>query len=104
MLCRSLAEYKPAEHPSAVSLSFMHTLPASEVLPLLEKRQDTVSALVTKLTDVEKEQDIFLPVIDLQRRLFETELVWIKDAITKVKSSTWTPEGHGENFLFIRGK
>jgi len=67
-----------------VSLAFLEILPKGELLPLLEKRHQTVQAALQKLTESEKHQGDFKMVFTHQRRHFETELALIDEFIANI--------------------
>lgn len=85
ILRRSLANYSPAQQSSAVSLAFLRTLPADELLPLLVERRELVQKLLNKLDDSEKHQGDYQLLFEHQRRHFETELSWTEDMLARVQ-------------------
>lgn len=86
ILHKSLATYNPAQQSSAVSLAFLPTMPAEELLPLLVLRKELVQGLLQKLDESKKHQGDYLLMFEHQRRHFETERQWIDEMITRVEA------------------
>jgi len=84
LLHQSLVEYNPTSQSSAISLAFLHFLPADEVLPLLQARRERVQHLLGKLTQSQDHQSDFGVMFENQRRHIETELAWIEELISNL--------------------
>ncbi|MBC8507502.1 MAG: PadR family transcriptional regulator [Anaerolineales bacterium] len=88
ILRQSLVNYSPSQQSSAVSLAFLRTLPADELLPLLTERRRLVQELLRKLGEGEQHQGDFHLLFEHQRQHFETELTWTEDMIARVQAES----------------
>jgi DNA-binding PadR family transcriptional regulator len=82
MLRESLADYKPAQFYSDISIGFLDEIPAHEALPLLHTRRAIVEDLLRTVSEHQDHPGSFRLVIDHQIRHFSTELEWL-DAVIK---------------------
>lgn len=88
ILRQNLAEYGTAHQSGAVSLAFLHMLPPEELLPLLEKRRDTVEDLLKKLEDSQQHQSDYHLMFDNQHKHLTTELDWTENIIARFQSGS----------------
>ncbi len=86
LLRQSLAEYRPTEYASPVSLAFLSVLPIEESLSLLEGRRIQIQLLLQRLDESEKFQHNFQLVFHHQRRHFEAELSLTEEVIAYVQA------------------
>ena len=88
LLRQSLANYKPADHVSPVSLAFLALLPPEEALPLLEKRKQLIENYLKRLHEIASQQMQSYLVLENQQLHVETELVWIQELIERLRAGS----------------
>lgn len=93
LLKESLANYKPVPFTSNISLAFLDTLPAEEVLSLLNKRRVVIQDLIETVSKPEEHHDSFYFIIELYLRHLQVELEWLDKLIDQIKSSKPFKEG-----------
>lgn len=86
MLRESLADYKPAEFRSDISLAFMDVLPPGEVTPLLKKRRSAIEDRMQKVSSHAQHPGSFQLVIEHQLRHLSIELEWLDEVIKRIRS------------------
>lgn len=86
MLRESLANYKPAQFYSDISIGFLDEIPAIEALPLLHKRRQIIMDLLQSASEHEDHPGSFQFVIDHQIRHLTTELDWLDGVIKHLES------------------
>ena len=87
LLRESLADYKPAEFRSDITLAFLDALPVEEALPLLRQRRSTIESLLQTMRADDKHHGGFQVVIEHRIRHLSTELEWLDDVIDRIKMS-----------------
>lgn len=88
LLRESLADYKPTEFHSDISLAFLDHLPVEESLTLLLRRRSTIDSLLQTMLAVDKHHGSFQLAIEHRRHHLSTELKWLDEVIDQIK----TPE------------
>ena len=86
LLRDSLADYKPTEFHSDVSLAFLDLLPKEESLALLLRRRSTIDSLLQTMLTVDRHHGSFQLVIEHRRHHLSTELEWLDGVIDQVKT------------------
>jgi DNA-binding PadR family transcriptional regulator len=86
LLRDSLANYKPAESRSDISLAFLDVLPGEETLSLLHQRRAVITSLLQTL-HTDAHHGSFQLVIDHKVRHLSTELEWLAEIIGRIKTS-----------------
>lgn len=98
ILLACFGEYKPAEYSSTVCIAFLDVLPPEVVLPLLENQRQSIIDLLTRLNSDQNHLGAFQLTIDHQVRHLETDLEWLGELISNLKTSEWqkkvTSESH----------
>ena len=88
MLRESLADYKPAQFYSDISIGFLDEIPAQEALPLLHKRRAIIEDLLKAVSEHQNHPGSFQFVIDHQIRHLSTELDWLDGVIRHLDSES----------------
>lgn len=88
LLRKSLADYKPAEFQSDISLAFLDTIPAGEALPLLRQRL----GLIARLHDDLAAMGLHHPgsmqwVIEHHQRHLAAESAWLEEVIQRLENA-----------------
>ncbi len=96
MLRASLAAYEPAEFASDISLAFLDALPVAEALPLLEQRRAIIAGLLEQAAAVAPHPGSLQLVIEHRQHHLRSELTWIDDVITRLKTEITNDERTGD--------
>lgn len=92
LLRESLADYKPVEFLSDISLAFLDVLPLAEVLPLLHKRRSIIENLFQTVSARDEHPDGFQVLIEHQRRHLAAELEWLDELMARIQVSLKTEQ------------
>ena len=84
LLRESLAEYRPAEFHSDISLAFLNVLPAEEVVPLLHKRRLVIENLLQTAHSREEHHGSFHVMIEHQIHHLSMELEWLDEIVARI--------------------
>lgn len=95
LLRESLADYKPAELLSDISLAFLDLLPLAEVLPLLHKRRSVIESLLQMASAHDEHPGSFQLMIEHQRRHLAAELEWLGEVIVQIETSPQIEQSGG---------
>ncbi len=87
MLRQSLADYKPAEFRSDISLAFLDSISAEEALPLLQKRRSIIEELLQTIRGHAEHPGSLQLMIEHQLRHLEVELEWADEVIAQIRAS-----------------
>ncbi len=88
ILRESLAEYKPAEFRSSISLIFLDTLPAEEVTALLHQRRSVIETLLKATPTLDEHHMASLGLmIEHQRYHLSAELAWLDGIIGRLETA-----------------
>ena len=98
LLRESLADYKPAEFRSHISLAFLDALPVEEVLPLMHERRSIVENLLQTLPASGAHHGGFPLILEHQMRHLSTELEWLGEVISRLESRS-QDHSHGEGHI-----
>jgi DNA-binding PadR family transcriptional regulator len=99
MLRCCLGQYQPAEYTSTICLAFFDILPQEEILMLLEKRRAMIEERIVANKSDDCHHGAFQFTIDHQIRHLETDLEWLTEVITHLKTSDWGHEVNIKNHL-----
>ena len=87
LLRENLSGYPSPEFPGAVGLDFLYTLPAEEVMTLLEQRQQAVAAKFQQLEDVPAEIRQTHLAVEYLHHYYATEVQWLGDVINRLRTA-----------------
>ncbi len=87
LLRESLADYKPAEFRSDISLAFLDTLPPEEAISLLRQRRSIIEHVSQTMHSSDKHHGSFQLVIEHKVRHLLTELEWLDQVIEQIEES-----------------
>ena len=87
LLRENLSSYPPPEFPGAVGLDFLYTLPAAEVMTLLEQRQQAIEAKFQQLEDVPAEIRQSHLAIEYLHHYYAAELQWLAGVINRLRAA-----------------
>ena len=86
LLREDLADYRPAEFHSDVSLAFLDCLPAEETLVLLRQRRSIIENLLQAMrTDAPHHGGVQL-VVEHRRRHLATEVEWLDELVERIET------------------
>ncbi len=87
MLRESLADYKPAEFRSSISLVFLDAIPPEEVIALLHKRRSAIETLLETMPAFDGHHPGSLGLMmDHQRHHLAAELAWLDGIIARLRT------------------
>lgn len=86
LLRENLADYRPADFHSDISLAFLDLLPVEESFALLLRRRSMVDGLMQAMLTVDSHHGSFQLVIEHRRRHLSTELEWLDELMDRIKT------------------
>ena len=87
LLRDNLSTYPAPEFPASVGLDFMYALPADEVVPLLEQRQQAIEAKFQELDGVSEDIRQSHLAIEYLHHYYATELEWLAEVINRLRTA-----------------
>lgn len=87
LLRENLSTYPSPEFPAAVSLDFLHTLPAKEAISLLEQRQQIIEAKFRELDGLPEEIRKSHLSVEYMHHYCATEIQWLAKVIKRLQTS-----------------
>lgn len=85
LLRKCLADYKPTEFRSDISLAFLEALSREEAAFLLSKRRTIIQNLLEQVNTEATQNSNFQVIIEHHRRHLEMELEWLEELMAKLK-------------------
>lgn len=83
-LKQCLSDYRPIENVSAISLTFIDTLPPDESVTLLENRQAAIENMLQSRFESEAPQSKHEIIVENQILHLSAELEWLKGVIERI--------------------